>query len=444
MQSIWEFYENMNEIVYASDVDTYEIVYMNRKARERHGIQSIEEVKGRKCYEVLQDCSSPCATCTNRQLKTGYYEEWKYYNPIFKKTYELKDTMIEEDGRRYRVELAIDVTAQEEQKETLRGYSVNETIINEGLRLSLSSSDPEESIALLLEYLGQSLKCDRVFIFEKAQGEYFDNTYEWCAQGVTQQKAHRKSLTVADLKIWMERFKTGQNVVIRDIEKLKTADPVVYDDLLPLDIHSLVAGPLVSNEEIIGFCGVDNPPERMVKNISRMFQILGHFIVSMLKRRDLVRRLENLSYYDQLTGCGNRHKLEEYIASRNPERSIGVICGDITGLKLVNDTQGHQAGDELLVRACRCLRKIFPDYEIFRTGGDEFLILCDGITQAKLTQRTERLRQSLEEQSVVMALGAVWRPDGTDDMDELQREADAFMYEDKRAYYASQDRRTQK
>lgn len=65
MTKIWEFFENLNESVYVSDIDSYELVYMNKKAMERYGFSSAEEYYGQKCYEVLQGCLSPCAMCNN-------------------------------------------------------------------------------------------------------------------------------------------------------------------------------------------------------------------------------------------------------------------------------------------------------------------------------------------------------------------------------------------
>ena len=51
MEKIWEFYENLNEIVYTADMDSYELIYMNSKAREVYGYSSDSEFKGKKCYE---------------------------------------------------------------------------------------------------------------------------------------------------------------------------------------------------------------------------------------------------------------------------------------------------------------------------------------------------------------------------------------------------------
>jgi diguanylate cyclase (GGDEF)-like protein len=436
MKKIWEFYENMNEIVYASDIDTYEIVYMNRKTRELYGVNSVQETKGKKCYEVFHGCASPCAICTNKNLKTNQFEEWSYYNPVLQKTFLLKDTMVLDKGRRLRVQLALDVTRVEQQKAAIREYIDNETMVNEGLRLALMTDYPDEAINIFLEYIGKSLKSDRVYIFEGTEGGAFSNTYEWCANDVTMQKGNLQNIPPEALKCWMHRFKDNQNVIIKNLEQIRQSDPVSYGYLSPQEIHCLVASPLMENNRIIGFYGVDNPPEKTVDNVINLFPIIGHFIVSMLKRRELVRRLENLSYYDQLTGCQNRHALSACMEKLSPDHSIGIVNGDVNGLKCVNDTMGHQAGDQLLIRASDSLKRVFEDYPKFRIGGDEFLVVCEGITQEELEQRVQLLRADQQEHGVQMSLGCVWHPNCLDNLDHLLTEADARMYEDKRQHYA--------
>jgi diguanylate cyclase (GGDEF)-like protein len=215
----------------------------------------------------------------------------------------------------------------------------------------------------------------------------------------------------------------------------------MYEYLQPQDIHSLVVSPLVFENHISGFYGVDNPPGELLDNISTLFMIIGHFIVSLLRRRDLFRQLEKLSYYDELTGFGNRHLLENHISNFNPTDSIGLLYCDVTGLKRVNDTLGHKAGDDLLHRACDCLTIVFPEYGRFRLGGDEFVVLCRGVAYEEMQRRIERLKETTLEKDVVLAMGCVWRPDSREDIDKLLTEADEAMYQDKREYYRKNDRR---
>jgi diguanylate cyclase (GGDEF)-like protein len=435
MNRIWEFFENMNEVVYVSDMDSYELVYMNRIAREQYQISSLEDLKSRKCYELLQGNSQPCEFCTNHKLQPNQFEEWKYYNSVVNKKFKLKDTVIEDNGKRYRMEMAFDLSVQEEQKKIIKDYIDKEAMINEGLRISLLSTVPEESINKLLAYIGQSLDCDRMYIFEDENGEVYSNTYEWCAEGVVPQKDNLQGMPIDDFKIWMNHFEKNDNVIIKNLEDIKETDPVMYAYLLPQDIHSVVVSPLIFNNKIIGFYGVDNPPQEYLENISTMFLIMGHFIVAQLRRCYLFGRMQKLSFVDQLTGLGNRHAMNIYIENMSVEASIGIVYCDVTGLKRVNDLYGHKAGDELIVRSCECLKRVFPDDSVYRIGGDEFLVLCSEITEAELEKKIGNLRKDMEEHSVVMAVGYEWRKNSVGDIDKLLAEADAKMYEDKRAYY---------
>lgn len=229
MSEIWEFYENLNEIVYVADMDTHEIIYMNPKACEVFGIRDREKVKGKKCYEVLQRHSGPCEFCTNSVLKPGFFHEWEIYNPVLKKSFKLKDTVVETDGRRCRMEIAIDMSIQEEQKKTIQKYTSNESMVNEGLRLALAEPRPERSLEVLLAYLGEHLKSERVYIFEENEDGTLDNTFEWCGSGVVPQKEVLQKVPFEVVSLWYHTFKKNKNVIIQDVEAIREEDPLAYE-----------------------------------------------------------------------------------------------------------------------------------------------------------------------------------------------------------------------
>ncbi len=436
MNHFWDIYENMQEIVYVTDMDRDEVVYINRYGREALQIDSLESVIGQPCYRVLQKSSSRCSICTNHKLKPGTFHEWKYHNGLLGKTFLLKDTMVEEDGRRYRLEICIDVSEMDEQNRTIAEFTSNEAMVNETLRLALAEATPEKSLAALLNHLGQSLRCDRVYIFEEATEDTVNNTYEWCAEGVEPQKDLLQNVPFEVVELWYEAFAQNRNVVIKDLESVKESDPKVYEALLPQQIESLVVSPLVINEKIVGFYGVDNPPKDFLNHISVMFMVLGHFIASLLKRRNLVERLEKLSYYDQLTGALNRHGMNEFVADVDHEASIGIVYCDVMGLKRVNDSLGHLAGDALLVRAYECMCNTFPKEAVFRIGGDEFLAMSSNVTKEDMESKIQKLMESMETYDVKFAVGAVWEDKCNGRISELLKLADARMYENKAEYYS--------
>ena len=386
MSKVWEFFENMNEAVYASDVDTYELLYLNKAARDLFQFKDESDYKGKNCYEILQQCSSPCAMCTNNRLKPGVFYEWSRFNPLVRRSYLLKDTMVIDDGRRVRIEMAIDLDIHELAKRSFSEFTDNEALINEGLRCALAEETPEQSIDTLLQYLGQMFQSDRVYIFEKNKHGNFDNTYEWCASKVSPQKNILRNIPPETMGTWIPTFRKGESIIIRNVDEIVSYDPTVYETLIPQNIARLIVSPIYRDREVIGFYGIDNPPLDRMDHIAFMLQLLGHFINSMLRRRDLVGKLETLSYHDQLTGAKNRHAMNEKLASLANGGSLGIIYSDVMGLKQINDDFGHQAGDEALIYACENLKAHFPDKCVYRIGGDEFAVFLPNQSDFALSE----------------------------------------------------------
>lgn len=443
MEKIWEFFDNLNEVVYVADMDTHELIYMNKKTLEMYNLHSVAELAGKKCYELLQCNSTVCAICNNDELEEGSFREWQYYNPIVNKYYVLKDTMIMDNGRRYRMEIAIDNSIQEQKYQMFLEQQDQEALANEGMRLALRSETPDKAIDIILEYLGKALHGERTYIFEKNELGGDDNTYEWVANGVTPEIDNLQNLPPEICANWYRNFSEDKNIIIEDLEDIRESDPLQYENLKRQDIHSLVVVPLYNDTENIGFYGVDNPCGKSFEFTQNMLQIVGHFIVSCLKRRDLLLQLQEMSYHDQLTKLGNRFAMDKYMVNCTHEDSFGVVYCDITGLKRVNDSEGHKAGDRLILRACESLKEVFDDYGLFRIGGDELLAICPGIDREELIDKAARLKQTAFDNSVVLAVGAVWQEKTDSDIDRVLSEAERMMYEDKSLYYrnAGIDRR---
>ena len=435
IEKMWEVYENLNEIVYVSDADTYDLIYMNRKAREIFGNISIDELKKRKCYSLLQGCNSPCEMCTNDRIKVGEFYEWTYYNPVIDTKFALKDTIFIENNRRCRMEIAIDMTTQEHQKQLIESFVNNEIIINEGIKMALAEETPDKSIMVLLEYLGKAFKGERAYIFEETSPKFVANTYEWCANGVSVQIESLENIPEKELEDWYIQFRQNKSVIIENLEDIKEISPDVYNILKPQDIVSLVVCPLVYQKKIIGFYGIDNPPVSNLKYIMTMLNVMASFIVSIINRRELFNKLVNISYYDRLTGAGNRYAMERAISDVDLTKSIGIIYGDVMELKSVNDTQGHLEGDKLLLGSYDHLCRYFDKKDIFRIGGDEFVVICSSITLEDFKQRISSIKNDMEHSNAKIALGQIWKQVCDEKIENLIVQADQLMYEEKRRYY---------
>ena len=321
-------------------------------------------------------------------------------------------------------------------KKELQYIMSNEKLVNEALQAALGEMNVSSSINVFLEHLGRSIQCDRIYIFEGLRHMPVDNTFEWCADGVSSEKDSLQQLPFEIVSWWYDIFETQNHLIIENVEDIKDTEPLTYECLKPQNVYSLVAAPLKKGDEILGFFGVDNPPEQALHSITYIVEIVAHFIVSLLEKKILMSKLERLSYEDHLTGVLNRHALNEYLEENSVLENTGIIYCDVLGLKQVNDAFGHFAGDELLIRASKCLRKFFRIKDIYRIGGDEFLVICNNIEENIFGNRVEELRASMGEFKAVMSLGVLWKA-YIEDLNQALIETDGLMYEEKRQYYAS-------
>jgi len=292
MSKVWEFFENLDEYVYVADIDTHELIYINKKLEKMLAPSWPDGILGRKCYEVLQRCAMPCAMCNNQELKPGTFKEWQYYNPVWDKNLSVKDTLIEENGRRYRMEMVIDIRPQEWKANAARGCKDLEAFTNEALRIALKQETPDESIMVVLEYLGRALNGERTYIYERNEKGSDDNTYEWVAYGVTPVRNSPQNLPTELCTNWYRDLSEGKYIVIKDPEEIRESDPLQYAKLKRQNIRSLFVVPLYDGKRIIGFYGVDNPSGKYLGYVSDILQMMADFIVASINRRDLILRVQ--------------------------------------------------------------------------------------------------------------------------------------------------------
>ncbi len=188
------------------------------------------------------------------------------------------------------------VDGSREQHSDMQSVQNLENVINEGLRAALLEDGPDQALVVLLEYLGKALDGERTYIFEQNKSGGDDNTYEWVADGVEPEKESLQNVPPEVCASWYRKFGIGRHIVIESLEDIRETDPLQYENLKRQSIHSLVVVPLYDGEKLIGFYGVDNPPVKSLEYASNILQTAAYFIVSSLKRRNLVRELQKRSY----------------------------------------------------------------------------------------------------------------------------------------------------
>ena len=148
------------------------------------------------------------------------------------------------------------------------------------------------------------------------------------------------------------------------------------------------------------------------------------FLLEQLAKKDPLTNLLNRQtyYHDTEKRLGNFHAL---------------VFIDMNGLKAINDTAGHEAGDEALLTLSRCIASKTPLTDrIYRIGGDEFILLSRESDEEVVKIRLKRILEAVEEKNLSVSIGYCMLQEGIG-TDEAFKKADAMMYEQKRAYYKS-------
>jgi len=147
---------------------------------------------------------------------------------------------------------------------------------------------------------------------------------------------------------------------------------------------------------------------------------------------------EHLSYHDDLTGLYNRSYYNKLCSTLTPFHPGGVFVIDVDGLKIVNDTHGHSAGDALIRAAANTLVKTFRETDAaIRIGGDEFVVIVKGCDQQQAETLLRRLHQkilvtdTLQGGKLSMSTGYSVTESIEDNLEEMVRLADHKMYEQK-------------
>jgi len=173
--------------------------------------------------------------------------------------------------------------------------------------------------------------------------------------------------------------------------------------------------------------GVVNVDEQVRKDIEYQNQII---------------QAESKAVVDELTGVKNKRayldmedKLNEQIKN-SEDLEFAIIMCDLNGLKKVNDTLGHKAGDDFIIRGCEIICTAFAHSPVYRAGGDEFIVIARGTDYEVLDRRIEKINRinakNAKNGDVTMAVGVAKFCKDDHFVSDVFERADSNMYENKR------------
>lgn len=242
---------------------------------------------------------------------------------------------------------------------------------------------------------------------------------------------------------WMDTMSGSFCLVIRDEEDMRfirQRNPKWHQSMTGAGVERLVLFPLIPRGQFLGYIMAINFDTENTQRIRDTLELTTYFIASEIANNRFIDQLKALNAVDLLTGVMNRNALNTRVAglseaAGDAQRPQGIVFADMNGLKYVNDHQGHMAGDLMLKNTAMILQSTFAGDEIYRVGGDEFLVLLRETDEADILQKIADIKKKSELfENVSFATGHCLLSGGRDIKGALA-EADARMYEDKAEYY---------
>ncbi len=432
----------LNELdfaIFICDIKTKDLLFINKKARSLLGIP-FNQTHFDKCYQVLQNTNRVCPFCNIHELdskKTCYFNG---QHNAFGENYLMKDHLITYEGREAKLEIAFDLTELEDNYTSTKEQLDSERLFMSYIQKLILSENFEESMTYIMNCIVESFDGDRAYLFE------FDystglahNTYEQCVPGVSPEIDNLQNVPIEVVDVWIQAFENQNFIYIEDVSKIKgdASRQQEYEILSAQGIDALLAVPIRVHEKLIGFIGVDNPKSH--EHNPKVLVNLAYFIANELNEHAMNEKLHELSYYDYLTHVRNRNSYNAYISYslNRVYKNLGIIYLDLNGLKMINDTYGHTYGDQALFSFVNILFKHFPQRNIYRISGDEFVVICTDWEEVHFSGATRRLQQDLtQDGEEIAAFGAIWESQSSDIKETILR-AEKSMYVHKKRFYES-------
>ncbi|MTI81661.1 MAG: diguanylate cyclase [Firmicutes bacterium] len=229
-----------------------------------------------------------------------------------------------------------------------------------------------------------------------------------------------------------------------DLEGRFWSEFIVEEDLEKCNKYSYMrkinSGPVLNNFE----CRIINKQGEIIDTLVTISVIPGtkRILVSLVditERKQVERKLEYLSLHDSLTGLYNRTFFQQEMQRlKGCHNSLGVILCDLNGLKLVNDTLGHDKGDLLLKEAADIINECSRSSDIVaRIGGDEFVVLLSNCDEKLVENTCNRIGEAIKSYNVKnselhLSISIGFAVSGQEsNIDDLFKEADNNMYREK-------------
>ena len=337
-----------------------------------------------------------------------------------------------------------DITEKKKQRKKLNFQLQFQKTLAEISRLlfEVNSANIDRKLNKALKKIAKFFNVDRSFIFQLSQTEklmYY--SHDWCAENIKSIKDDIKSMPVDNYPWWMKKISNDEIINIEDLSEMPAHAEAEKGFLKTYGIDSLIVIPMVIDNNLFGCFSFDYKIKKIKfsKENIRSLKIFTDVIKNAFAKHLNNQRIIELSFNDSLTGLYNRRFFEAELERLDTKRQLPIsfIMADINGLKLINDSLGHEKGDQLLIKSAELLKEETRNEDIIaRYGGDEFVILLtktkNEIAQKIIDRIKAKTKETADDElTVSIALGTASKTKSSQNINSVLKKADDNMYQNK-------------
>lgn len=394
------FLENIPYPVWIQDIDT-KIIFINDHYENLYNVKACDVI-GKKTVDVL---SKEKSDTYNEQLK----------NTLITKKVTISEVLIKGLYFRTYIFPILDI------KQETQGIAGIVFDINEKKQKQLELIHQKNILRTIIDTLPEAIfykdENSKYLGYNKAFLNNFKNFHNCnLLDGDS-------LLKKTDLDLMHNKHR-AMNFYKQDKEILKTKKPISFENC-----YRHPDGHIITEESIKTPIIDESGNIRGIVGISR----------DITQHKTLEEKLRYLSEIDALTDLYNRNSFEEKIKKLNKTKyhPLGIIMGDVNGLKLINDTLGHLEGDNLLRSISNVLRSSCSESEhVFRWGGDEFIILIPNADELKCDKLIKKIlndckKYNYKYMQLSISLGTVVKYEIDDNIYDCINKAEEKVYRHK-------------
>lgn len=314
--------------------------------------------------------------------------------------------------------------------------------------MNINQENFDENVNNLLEKIGSFFNVDRTYLFIINNNKTMTYSHEWCGAGINPEVGTIEEIPLDVFPWWIDQLNKNNLVYVEDVNAMSDKATAEQDQLYRQEVKSLISVPIIVEGKIKAFIGIDSvrSTKKWTEENIELLYIMAKILSRGITQINYDKKIDFMAYHDPLTSLPNRLLLVDrvnqgIIHANRQDTLISIMFMDIDGFKMINDTLGHDQGDELLKQiSMRLLSVVRKRDTVCRQGGDEFILY---INDYKDEENLEIIASKIidvfkipfilcrQKYFITASLGISRYPIDGDDVQTLIKNADMAMYKAK-------------